>query len=240
MAWREVPGSALHRTGTRCAAGLATALVLAAPAAAQSRGIYTCVDGNGNRLTADRPIPACLDREQRELNPSGTVKRSVPPVPTAVERLQQAQRERLAQLAREQKLKDRQREQALVLRYPNQAAHDKEREATLAQTDERIKLAQVRLGDLAKQRTVAELELEFYKSDPSKAPAALKRQLVDIDSSTASQKRFVADQEAEKLQLQQRFDSERARLQTLWAREPLPAASAASASVFSSQNGPQP
>ncbi|OYX12745.1 MAG: DUF4124 domain-containing protein, partial [Acidovorax sp. 32-64-7] len=27
--------------------------------------IYTCVDRQGRRLTADRPIAECLDREQR-------------------------------------------------------------------------------------------------------------------------------------------------------------------------------
>ena len=29
----------------------------------QGGGIYTCVDRNGRRLTADRPVPECLDRE---------------------------------------------------------------------------------------------------------------------------------------------------------------------------------
>ncbi len=238
MAWSEAPFLALHRTGTRWLAGLPVALALAA--SAQTNGIYTCVDGHGNRLTADRPIPACLDREQRVLNPSGTVQRHVPPEPTAVERAQQAERERLAALAREQKQKERQREQALVVRYPNQAAHDKEREAVLAQIGERIKTAQLRLDDLAKQRTVAELELEFYKADPDKAPAALKRQLVDIDGSVAAQKRFVAEQDAEKLRVQQRFDEERERLRALWSRDPVPAAPAASTPAVSSQIAPQP
>src|SRR5436190_9468818 len=43
----------------------------------QSEGIYTCVDSKGRRLTADRPIAECTDRVQKELNPSGTVKRQV-------------------------------------------------------------------------------------------------------------------------------------------------------------------
>ena len=29
-------------------------------------GVYTCVDAKGRRLTADRPIPECTDREQRQ------------------------------------------------------------------------------------------------------------------------------------------------------------------------------
>ena len=29
-------------------------------------GIYTCVDATGRRITSDRPIMSCIDREQRE------------------------------------------------------------------------------------------------------------------------------------------------------------------------------
>ena len=49
-------------------------------------GIYTCIDAHGRRLTSDRPIPACIDREQRELNRDGTVRRIIPPTLTATER----------------------------------------------------------------------------------------------------------------------------------------------------------
>ncbi|WP_432214584.1 DUF4124 domain-containing protein, partial [Salmonella enterica] len=42
------------------------------PAWAQG-GIYTCVDAKGRKLTADRPILDCIDREQKELNASGQV-----------------------------------------------------------------------------------------------------------------------------------------------------------------------
>lgn len=40
-------------------------------------------------LTADRPIVECLDREQRELSPSGTVRRVVGPTLTEQERAAQ-------------------------------------------------------------------------------------------------------------------------------------------------------
>ena len=69
-----------HRT---CAFGLLLSGLLAS-AAAQS--IYSCTDARGNKLTSDRPIAECLDREQKELNPSGSVRRSVAPSLTAVER----------------------------------------------------------------------------------------------------------------------------------------------------------
>ena len=54
-------------------AALTAVLVgLSVPAGAQS-SIYTCIDAQGRRITSDRPIPQCLDREQRELSRSGIV-----------------------------------------------------------------------------------------------------------------------------------------------------------------------
>jgi hypothetical protein len=53
-----------------------------------AQGIYTCIDSNGRRITSDRPIPECLDREQRQLSGSGLVRRGLPPSYTADERAQ--------------------------------------------------------------------------------------------------------------------------------------------------------
>ena len=38
---------------------------------AQGSSIYTCVDSKGRRLTSDRPIVECLDREQHQLGNTG-------------------------------------------------------------------------------------------------------------------------------------------------------------------------
>ena len=89
--------------------GLVLLLAGAEFAAAQPQGasgsIYTCVDRNGRRLTADRPIPECLDREQRELSPSGTTRRQIGPSLTEIERAaQEAQRRKEAE-ARARELK---------------------------------------------------------------------------------------------------------------------------------------
>ena len=70
----------------------ATRLAQAQPAATQ--GIYTCVDAKGRNLTSDRPIPECSDREQKMLNPSGTVKGKIGPTLTAQERSELEAKER--------------------------------------------------------------------------------------------------------------------------------------------------
>ena len=55
-------------------------------AGAGPAGIYTCVDAQGRRHTSDRPIPECLDREQRVLNRDGSQRQVVPPRMTAEQR----------------------------------------------------------------------------------------------------------------------------------------------------------
>ena len=61
-------------------------------------GIYTCTDARGRTITADRPIADCVDREQRELSPSGSVRRKLEPTYTAREQAEREDRERQAQL----------------------------------------------------------------------------------------------------------------------------------------------
>ena len=56
------------------AAGLA-GTALAADPGKSAGGIYTCVDAYGRRITSDRPIPECMDREQRQLSSSGVSRR---------------------------------------------------------------------------------------------------------------------------------------------------------------------
>ncbi|MGQ0711795.1 MAG: DUF4124 domain-containing protein [Rhodoferax sp.] len=188
-------------------------------AAPASAGIYTCVDAKGRKLTADRPIPECLDREQRVLNPSGTVKARIGPALTAKER--EAQEEKARQAAEDQNraTEEKRRNRALVQRYPNQAMHDKERGEALSQVEIVIRAAQARIEELQMQRGKLDTEMEFYKKDPGKAPAALRRQIEELQNSLAVQQRFIADQETEKRRVNARFDEELARLRALWAAQ---------------------
>jgi hypothetical protein len=178
--------------------------------------IYTCVDANGKKITSDRPIPECAEREQKELNSSGTVKRTVKPVMTAEEQRvfddkQRAEAEERSRLA-EEKRKDR----ALLTRYPSRASHDQERTEALSQVDDVMRAATKRIGELGNQRKDIDAQLEFYKKDPAKAPPSLRRQVDDNNNSIAVQKRFVIDQEGEKKRINARFDEELGKLKTLW------------------------
>ncbi|QOF78915.1 DUF4124 domain-containing protein [Variovorax sp. 38R] len=180
-------------------------------------GIYTCIDARGRTLTADRPIAECSDREQRELGPSGTVRRKLEPTYTARELQEREDRAREAAIQAARLIDERRRERALLVRYPNATTHDRERAEALSQIDAVIQAAKKRIAELADERKKIDEELEFYKQDTSKAPGAVRRRIEDNTQSVAVQNRFVAEQEDEKKRVNARFDEERGRLKTLWS-----------------------
>lgn len=183
---------------------------------ASAQSIYTCVDARGRRITADRPIPECLDRAQHELTGSGTVKRQLGPSLTAQEQAVQEAREKRAADLRAREAEEKRRDRALLLRYPSLPVHQKERAVALAQIEEVMKAGRTRTRELAEQRKGIQNELEFYIKDPRKAPEPLKRMLQENDSGLAAQSRFMGEREQEKNRVNQRFDDELAKLQELW------------------------
>lgn len=198
-------------------------------------GIYTCVDRNGRRLTADRPIPECLDREQRELSPSGITRRQIGPSLTELERAAQDAQNRKDAEERARVVEERRRERVLVARYPDKAAHDVERAAAIQMVDDVTATAEKRTLELKAERKKLDVEMEFYKKDPNKAPMTLRRKIAEIDDSLAEQQRFIAGQDQEKRRVHARFDTELSQLRKLWDAQRVPpsAASAVAAPAAS-------
>ena len=191
-----------------------TSAWLAGPAWAQK--IYTCVDKNGRRITSDRPILECIDREQRQLSGSGTVQRVIPPSPTLEEKAQAEAARKAAERARQREAEEVQRDRALVLRYPNQAAHDRARANALEQVDlvigglsEREKSLALRVQDLDQQ-------LAAFSAQPNSAPSLLRRQRLDAEAELAQQRRLLQQQRAERDRINTKFNEELARLTKLW------------------------
>jgi len=198
------------------AVGLSAALPRSVLAQTGSAGIYTCVDASGRRITSDRPITQCLDREQHELTGSGTVKRVIPPSYTAEERARlEAERRREAEI-KARIADERRRDKALLLRYPNKAVHDKERAEALAQIDAVALAVNRRVETLQDQRRDIDSEMEFYQKDPAQAPAWLRRKLEDNQQEMDTHRRFLQAQADEKARVGARFDDELARLRKLW------------------------
>lgn len=182
-----------------------------------SSGLYTSKDAQGRTLTSDRPIPECVDREQRELRRTGGVLRRIEPAYTAVELADREERERKSQMSMARRTEEQRRERALLVRYPNPAAHERESAEALASLDVILRVARQHLRDLANDRDKIENELEFYKGNPSRAPEALRIRLEDNRRRVEAQGRFIAAQESEKERVRARFEDERSRMAPLWS-----------------------
>lgn len=181
-------------------------------------GIYTCIDAKGRKLTSDRPIRECSDREQRLLNPSGTLRAIIPPTLTGPERAALEVKQRREAEERARQAEEKRRERALLVRYPSRYVHDKERAEALDSIGLVRQAALNRVKELERQRKELDTELEFYAKDPGKVPPSLQRLVDENTRSMAVQERFIADQEADMSRVNARFDEELARLQLLWAQ----------------------
>ncbi len=187
--------------------------------------IYTCTDAKGRKLTSDRPISDCRDREQKILNPSGTVKARVGPTLTVRERNDLEAKAKAEQAQQAILDEEKRRDRALLVRYPSQSVHERERAQALANIGLVKQAAIAQVTELLAQKAKLLDEMAFYEKDPSKAPQKLKRQIDDINRTLAAQGRFMADKDAEAARVNARFDEEKTRLAPLW-RMTAPAAPA--------------
>ncbi|MFN3296332.1 DUF4124 domain-containing protein [Caldimonas sp.] len=195
-------------------AGVAGAALLASgPALAQ--GIYTCTDAKGRKLTSDRPILECLDREQRVLNKDGSTRTVLPPSLTADERAALEARERKANLERMAQQDAIRRDRLLLARYPNEAEHRKAREAALEDVYASIRNSERRIAELEAERKPLLDETEFYKGKA--LPTKLKQSLEFVDVAVEAHKTLITNQQAELQRINYLFDQELDRLRRLWA-----------------------
>lgn len=189
-------------------------IAVGACARAASAEIYTCVDANGKRLTSDRPIPECNDREQRMLNRDGSLKSVRPPTMTAEERAEAEARERRAAEARLAQAENVRRDRNLMQRYPNEAAHQKARQDALANVRQANERAWARFDELIKERKPLNDEAEFYAKRG--LPANLRAQIEANDTSLAAVTDALKVQQAEMGRVNRQFDAELERLRRLW------------------------
>ncbi len=187
------------------------------PAAAAS-GIYSCTDAQGRRITADRPIAECANREQYLLNKDGSLRTVVPPTMTADERAENEARERAAAEARAAQADAVRRDRNLMARYPTEASHNRGREAALDTVRLAMKASEIRLRELAAERKPLTDEAEFYKGRP--LPAKLRAALDANDTALEAQRSAMSNQQAELERINKLYDAELARLRRLWAGAP--------------------
>jgi len=177
-------------------------------------GIYTCTTPDGRKLTSDRIIPECSAREQRVLNSDGSLKAVVPPLMSPEERADQEILDRKRNAERVALADAQRRDRNLMLRYPNEAAHRKVRDAALDDINKAMRISQSRLKELAQERVPLTNEQEFYKGKP--LPPKLKQQLDANDAAAEAQRELIENQKVELVRITALYDVELARLKQLW------------------------
>lgn len=197
------------------------AALAAWPAAARAQGgaqIYSCIDASGRKLTSDRPIAECSSREQRVLNADGSLRKIVPPVPTADERAEAEAAERRAAVERAAQQDAVRRDRNLKQRYPNEAAHQRAREAALDDVRKALRNSEERLQLLAAERKPLLDDSEFYAG--RQMPAKLRQALDANDAAVDAQRTLVQNQQEEIKRINALYDVELERLKRLWAGAP--------------------
>ncbi|MEP7296787.1 MAG: hypothetical protein ABI702_11410 [Burkholderiales bacterium] len=176
--------------------------------------IYTCTNAAGKKLTSDRPIPECNDRETRVLNSDGSVRNVIGPTMTADERAEAELRELRRALEEKQKREAVLRDRNLRARFPDEAAHRKAREAALEDVRKGIRLSESRLAALAKERKPLMDEAEFYVGKA--LPINIKTQIDANDASVDAQRTLLQNQKLEAVRIDAYYDAELERLKRLW------------------------
>jgi hypothetical protein len=194
-------------------------VALLAVGSAWAAPIYSCDDGKGHRLTSDRPIQECLDREQRLLNRDGSRRDTVPPRMNAEEQAAFEEQQRLKQ-AQEAARKDAvRRDRNLMLRFPNEAAHNKGRVAALDDLRKAIAISEKRVAELQADRKTLMTEAEFFQGKAM--PFKLRSRIEDNEATQQAQRDIIVNQKAEMVRINALYDAELARLKRLWAGAPL-------------------
>jgi hypothetical protein len=157
------------------------------------------------------------------LNPSGTVKTTVGPTLTAQEKIAQEAKEKVAQREQAHLDEEKKRDRALLIRYPNESLHQKERAEALAQIALVKQAATVRSVELHAEYAKLQDEMAFYAKDPKRAPTKLRHQFDAAKLALDGQDHFIADKDLETARTNARFDEELQRLRPLWRMNTSPA-----------------
>lgn len=187
-------------------------LVLLAQTAAAS--IYSCTDRQGRKHTSDRPIPDCLDQQQRVLKPDGSLKTIVPAAMSPSERAAADSREREAEQQRMAEQERIKRDRLLARRYPTPASHQAARVEALRLVNSSIDATKQRIQALQAARKPLMADAARYEGQPM--PVELKQKLGANDAMHKAQQSLEQNQSSEADRINRRYDEEAQRLAPFW------------------------
>jgi hypothetical protein len=213
-----VPAPRLARAMLLASLALGSGLGVQASEPQSRRSIFQC-ELNGKKVTSDRLIPECVHKEQRELNPDGSLRRIVPPTLTADELAAKEQQERDAKIQLTERNDAVRRDRNLMQRFPNEGEHYKARAKALDDIRASAKISESRIALLLAEKKKLDEEREFYENERVRKPLphALKQKIDANDAALEAQRSLAQTQEAEVVRINALYDAELGRLRKLWS-----------------------
>jgi hypothetical protein len=176
-------------------------------------GYYRCKDDQGRWITRDRYIAECAHKEQQLLNPDGSLREVIRPTPTPDERARREEADRAERDAQAAKNDAVKYDRLLMIRFPDDAAHDRARESAQEPLRAAVRAAEERLNELAVERKRLREEAEFYRGRV--LPQSLGQQFDANEAAAEAQRLAIRNAQAEMERINGRYDVEHERLRKL-------------------------
>lgn len=196
---------------------LLSAVMFPAPAAAQGRATFCCIDDGGKQVCSDVLPQQCYGRAYRELNAQGVTKRRVDAPLTAEQRAIKEAEAKKAREAEVRRLEQDRRNRALLATYPTEEDIDFARDRAVADVEKAIKTLQESQVELAKRKQQLDTEAEFYKKKPM--PPQLKAQMRDNETEMKAQQAAIEGRQKEIETVKARYDEEKSRYRELTKKQ---------------------
>ena len=194
------------------------AAMLLALAQAASAQVYTCMDKQGRRLTADRPIPECNDRPQRILHPNGVVE-VLAPKKTEAERLAAEEEIKAQARKRAQEIEAARADRTLRARYPDEAALESHRHYAVSQVERRWQATLDELASLGARRKALTAQVAARRQEGKSPEFAETKEAAEIEKRNNQIRPQVEKARAEIEEVNRQFDASLKRLRELMAIE---------------------
>ncbi len=151
------------------------------------------------------------------LNKDGSQRMVIPPRMSPEERAAVEARKRELALAEAARKDAMRRDRNLLMRYPDEATHDKAREAAMDDLHKGIVLSDKRLQELRAERQPLDAETSLLQGQATPGEAA-RTQIEANDAQQQAQRDIIQQQRTEMVRLNALYDAELTRLRKMWGR----------------------
>lgn len=184
-------------------------------AAAVQAQVYTCTTSQGRKITADRPIPECMDREQRELQTTTGRINIIQPKQTEAERWAAREQRKETERQQEAALRQQRHDQQLLVRYPDDASLEEKRSYLIDEVKKRWAPTLEEQAELDARRKELSAEAEARRKARKVADFSSAKEAAQLERRTLQLQPMVAKAQTEINRVNSEMDADLARLREL-------------------------